>query len=256
MDIRILGAHNCETPTSSCVSLLIDGKLAVEAGGLTSHLTMEEQKNIDAIVITHNHMDHIRDIPALALNSFRSGTSIDIYSTTYACDAIKAHMLNDEIFPEFHKIPANKPAVSFQEIEPLAMLWIDGHAIMPVPVNHHHEAVGYQISDRKDKTIFFTGDTGPQLAKCWEHISPQLLIIDVTSPNEAEEFARQTGHLTPQLLEKELISFREIRGYFPDVLTIHMDAACESEIRAQLDVVEQHLDTTIDMAHEGIRLTV
>ena len=99
MDIRILGAHNCETPTSSCVSLLIDGKLAVEAGGLTSHLTIEEQKNIDAVVITHNHMDHIRDIPALALNSFRCGTTIDIYSTTCVCEAIKTHMLNNEIFP-------------------------------------------------------------------------------------------------------------------------------------------------------------
>lgn len=256
MDIRILGAHNCETTTSSCVSILIDGKLAVEAGGLTSNLTIEEQEKIYAIVITHNHMDHIRDIPSIALNFYRRSACIDIYSTTHVCDTIKEHLLNKEVYPEFQHIPKDKPTVTFQEIEPLGLQWIDGHAILPVPVKHGGDAVGYQISDKKDATIFFTGDTGPDLSSCWQYISPKLLIIDVTMCNKLEEFARKTGHLTPSLLQDELIAFRRIKGYLPSVLTIHMDAAQESVIRSELDIVEKHLNTTINMAHEEMCLTV
>jgi cAMP phosphodiesterase len=256
MEIRILGAHNGETISSSCVSLLIDDKLAVEAGGLTSRLTIAEQKRIDAIIITHNHMDHIRDIPIIALSSFLRGTCIDVYSTTHVCDTIKEHLLNKEVYPEFQHIPENKPTINFLEIEPLGIQWIDGHSILPVPVKHGNDAVGYQISDKKEKTVFFTGDTGPDLSECWQHISPQLLIIDVTLPNEFEEFARDTGHLTPNLLEQELIKFRELKNYLPAVLTIHMDVVQEAVIRSELEAVAARLHITIDVAYEGMCLTI
>jgi ribonuclease BN (tRNA processing enzyme) len=256
MEIRVLGAHNSETTTTSCVSLIIDGRLALEAGGLTSRLTWEEQGKLDAIVITHNHLDHVRDIPTIALNFYRRSASIDIYSTAHVCASIKEHMLNKEMYPEFHIIPEKNPTVSFQELEPLGLQWIDGHAVLPVPVKHDGEAVGYLISDKKDKSVFFTGDTGPGLAECWEHVSPHLLIIDVTMSNELEDFARQTGHLTPRLLEEELTSFRDLKGYLPAVLAIHMDASQESDIRAELHDVEKHLRANINMAHEEMCLVV
>lgn len=256
MEIRVLGAHNSETTTTSCVSLLIDKTLAVEAGGLTSRLTFEEQGIIDAIVITHCHMDHIRDIPTIALNFYRHSASVDVYSTTHVCDSIREHILNKEIYPEFQYIPEKKPTVSFLEVEPLGLQWIDGHAILPVPVKHDGEAVGYLISDKKDRSVFFTGDTGPDLAECWRHIAPQLIIIDVTMCNKAEDFARTTGHLTPRLLEAELASFRELKGYLPAVLAIHMDAGQENDIRSELHQVEQHLHTAINVAHEEMYLTV
>jgi ribonuclease BN (tRNA processing enzyme) len=256
MDIRILGAHNSETTNYSCVSFVIDGKLAVEAGGLTSRLTIQEQQNIDAVLLTHHHMDHIRDIPGIALNFFRLGGSIDVYATPEVCEIIQTHLLNRIVYPEFQKIPESRPTISFQEIEPFGRQWIDGHSILPVPVRHEAAAVGYQISDKEGKTVFYTGDTGPGLADCWRHISPQLLIIEVTVPNALEDFARHTGHLTANLLEKELISFREIKGYLPEVLTIHMDAAFEPKIKEELAAVAEKLQVHITMAHEDMRLSI
>jgi cAMP phosphodiesterase len=256
MDIRVLGAHNSETTTTSCVSLLIDKTLAIEAGAITSRLTFEEQSKIDAVVITHNHMDHIRDVPTIALNIFHRSASIDIYSTVHVCDSIKQHIFNRDMYPEFHIIPAKKPTVNFQEIEPLGLQWIDGHSVLPVPVKHGTDSVGYLVSDKMGKSVFFTGDTGPDLAECWKHVAPQLLIIDVTMCNEREDFARLTGHLTPRLLETELISFRKINGYIPPVLAIHMDALEESVIRMELHEVEIHLNTAINMAHEEMCLVV
>ena len=65
MRIRVLGAHNCETRSTRLVTLLIDDILALDAGGLTSTLTVKAQKKLKGILLTHPHYDHIRDIPAL-----------------------------------------------------------------------------------------------------------------------------------------------------------------------------------------------
>jgi ribonuclease BN (tRNA processing enzyme) len=256
LDIRILGAHSSESLESCCSCFVIDNTLAVEAGALTSRLSMEEQKSIDAVILSHQHMDHVRDIPAIALNFFRSGRCFDVYSTPGVCDILQTHLLNNVLYPEFHKIPEKKPTVNFMEVEPYGLQWIDGHSILPVPVKHAVPTVGYQISDKLGNTLFYTGDTGPDLAESWKHISPQLLIIDVTFPDSCEQFASKTGHLTPCLLEKELISFKAIKGYLPDIIPIHMDVAQEAQIKEELAAVAKNLDATIHIACEGMRLLI
>jgi ribonuclease BN (tRNA processing enzyme) len=256
MDIRILGAHNSESADTSCVTFIIDDTLAVEAGGLTSRLSIAEQRKIDAVLLTHHHLDHIRDIPALALNFYRFGTTLDIYATARVSDIIKDHLLNSEMYPAFQNIPGDKPTLSFQEIEPYGLQWIDGHSIMPVPVHHIRESVGYMISDKQGNSVFYTGDTGPELTECWRHVSPQLIISEVTLDNQSEVFARQTGHLTPGLLQQELINFKEINGYLPAILAVHMDAALEPVIRKELADVAAFLHVPITLAQENMRFCV
>ena len=68
MNIRFLGAHNCESQNSRCACLLIDDILAIDAGGLTSSLSFPAQQNLKAILLTHQHYDHIKDIPTIAMN--------------------------------------------------------------------------------------------------------------------------------------------------------------------------------------------
>ena len=256
MDIRILGAHNCETLTTSCVCFLIDDTLAIDAGSLTSSLSIQEQRRLNAVVITHQHFDHIRDIPGIALNLFRCGASIQIYSTATVCDIIETNLLNGEIYPQFQKIPETKPTVHFNTIKPLEPQHIDGHDILAVLVNHFGTTVGYQISDNQGKAVFYTGDTGPGLSDCWRHISPQLLIIEVTLPDECELFARETSHLTPKMLEQELVSFRELKGYLPQVIAVHMDISLEPETKEEISAVARRLDIPITVAHEGMRLKI
>lgn len=256
MDIRILGAHNCQSLTTNCVCFLVDDTLAIDAGGLASSLSVQEQQGIDSIIITHQHFDHIRDIPGIALNLFRCGASIQVYSTATACDIIENHLLNGTVYPKFQKIPALKPTVSLKTIQPLKPQRINGYSVLAVPVNHFGTAVGYQVGDKHGNVIFFTGDTGPGLSDCWQRISPQLLLIDVTLPNDHEELARQTGHLTPHLLEQELIIFQKLKGYLPRVIAIHMDASLETKTNEDISAVAEKLGIPITVAHEGMRLTI
>jgi ribonuclease BN (tRNA processing enzyme) len=67
--IKFLGMHNAESKYTRLSSLLIDDILAVDTGSLTSELSFSEQEKIKAIIISHGHYDHIRDIPTFAFNN-------------------------------------------------------------------------------------------------------------------------------------------------------------------------------------------
>ena len=206
--------------------------------------------------MTHQHFDHVRDIPGIALNLFRCGASIQIYSTATVCDIIETNLLNGRIYPQFQRIPEAKPTVRFNVIEPLKPRKVNGHNILAVPVNHSSTTVGYQVSDKQGKSVFYSGDTGPELSECWQSISPQLLIIDVTLPDSFEEYARETGHLTPSLLGQELISFRKCHDYLPRVVAVHMDTSLEPKIRKEIAALSEKLDIPITVAHEGMRIEI
>jgi ribonuclease BN (tRNA processing enzyme) len=248
--IHILGAHTCESKNSKLVTLLVDNILALDAGGLTSSLSFENQLKLKAVLLTHQHYDHIRDIPAIAMNALLHETTINVYSTSAVRDALADHLLNGGLYPDFLNMPEANPTLKFTQVESHQAVSIEDYRILPVPVHHSTSSVGYQVTSPDGKTIFYTGDAGPDLAECWQQVSPQLLVIEVTSPNRWEEFARRVGHLTPNLLSQELESFREIKGYLPQAVTIHMNPIKEKEIEAEIAEVARSLDHPITLAHE------
>ncbi len=252
MLIRVLGAHNCESRNSKLVSLLIDDVLALDAGSLTSSLSFRAQLKLKAVLLTHHHYDHIRDIPAIAMNALIHETKISVYSTRPVYDALAAHFLNGELYPDFLRKPAGNPTIKFTEVAPEKTENIDGYRIQAVPMNHSIPAVGFQVTSPDGKAVFYTGDTGPGLAECCRHISPQLLITEVTAPNKYEGFARDAGHLTPRLLGLELDSFQRLKGYLPRIVAVHMNPIQEKQIEAELAVTAGSLGTSITLAREGM----
>ncbi len=254
MHIRVLGAHNCESQNSKLISLLIDDVLAIDAGALTSSLSFEAQQKIKAILLTHQHYDHIRDIPTIAMNFFLRQATINVYSIPPVYDALVTHLLDGELYPNFLQQPPQNPTIRFTIIESDKLLQIEGYSILAVPVNHSAPTVGYQVASPDGKAVFYTGDTGPGLAHCWQRVSPQLLIAEVTAPDKYKEWAAKSGHLTPSLLKQELTSFREFNGYLPQVVVVHMSPHLEKEIEAEIAAVGKALSSSITLAYEGMQL--
>jgi len=256
MNIKVLGAHNCERQDQKLVSLLVDGVLAIDAGSLTSSLSLEEQRKIRAVLLTHQHYDHVRDIPALAMNLFLGGAATRIYSIPAALDVLAGNLLNDEIYPDFRQKPEHNPTLKFTIIEPHKAELIEGYTVLAVPVRHGVPTVGYQVTSGDGKSVFYTGDTGPGLAECWRRVSPQLLIIEVTSSDKYAEWAGESGHLAPSLLKQELISFQKVNGYLPRVVTVHMNPDLEEEIAVEVAAVAKELGCSITLACEGMEISI
>ena len=254
MDIQLLGAHNCESQGLKFATLLIDDILAIDAGGLTSSLSFPAQQKLKALLLTHQHYDHIRDVPAIGMSLALRGSTTNIYSISSVYEALSIHLLNSKLYPKLLEQPQGNPTFKFNIIESGETEQVEGYSILAVSVNHTVPTVGYQVTSVDGKVIFYTGDTGPGLADCWKEVSPQLLITDVTVPNSHEERARVKGHLTPALLKQELVSFRGVKGYLPRVVLVHMNPWLEKEIEAEIAGVAQELDNPITLGYEGMLL--
>ena len=140
-----------------------------------------------------------------------------------------------------------KPAINFTMVAPYQAEKVEGYHVLPLPVNHSVPTVGYQITSPDGGTVFYTGDTGPSLTNCWEHISPQLLITEVSAPNRFQELYQKRGHLTPRLLKQELISFQKLKGYLPQVVIVHINPGLEKEIETELTEIAQGLETLLHL---------
>ncbi len=250
MEIRILGAHNTESTKTRMNCVLIDKKLALDAGSLTSSLSPQAQTRLKAVCLTHAHYDHVRDIPALGMNLYLSRREVNIYATIEVYKALTRYLLNDDLYPNWF----NRSVFKYVPLEPYQLKTVDNYEITAVPVNHPVPSVGYQITS-ENKKLFYTGDTGIGLTKCWQYVSPQLLITEVTSSNRYEEsIGNGSKHLTPRLLQQELESFRDIKGYLPQVLLVHMYPPLEREIVAEIAEVAESLRCSITLAYEGMKI--
>jgi len=164
MEIRVLGAHNVESAESRLTCLLVDGVLAVDAGSLTSGLTLSEQERVKSILLTHRHYDHVRDIAAIGINASFFERNIRVHAQAVhaqadTLEALSAHFLNGVIYPDFTKVPPANPALTFCPLEPLRQQEIEGYAVLAVPTQHA-ATVGYQITSAEGRSFFYTGRHG------------------------------------------------------------------------------------------------
>ncbi|MFC2057280.1 hypothetical protein ACFLTO_06975 [Chloroflexota bacterium] len=83
-----------------------------------------------------------------------------------------------------------------------------------------------------------------------------MLVAELTAPNRFEKFGKESGHLTPSLLKRELVAFWELKGYLPEVITVHMNPGLEEEIKAEIAVVAEELNNPISLGYEGMELNL
>lgn len=256
MKIRILGAHSAASANTGFTSVLIDDVLVVDAGNIVGSLSFEQQKKLQAVLLTHSHYDHMRDVPALGMSMFMMKASLDVYATEVVRNALFTYLVNDKLYLDFTKRPEEKPTMRIHTVESGKKETVAGYEVLPVDVKHSIPATGYQITSPGGKKVFVTSDTGPGLADTWKQISPDLLVTEVTVPNSGDEFAHKAGHLTPKLLQQELESFKSIHNYLPKVVLMHSNPFDEKEIKAELSAVEKALKIKITLSHEGTTVKV
>ena len=256
MELRVLGAHNMESKDTGFASYLVDGVLVLDAGGLTRALTFKEQRDIRAVLLSHRHFDHVRDLPALGIGLRTSEHPVDIYAIEDTVQYVSDKLLDGSLYPNFLRSPTpDNPIFRLHTLEFFQEYDILGYKMKAVPVPHTVPAAGFEIS-HGDSSLFYTGDTGDGLSEAWPHISPSTILVEVTFGNKAEEEAPVIGHLTPRILEKSLADFVGQKGYAPKVVVAHINPPWEDDIRKELADVQERLGLDILVSSEGISVTV
>lgn len=232
MNLRILGCHGGETPRHHCPAFLIDSSLCIDAGAITRTLTLEQQCQLELILVSHAHLDHVRDLGFIADVRAQNGCPpLTIAATQSTLTALQSHFFNGQLWPDFTRIPSpQRPAIEFKELLPDQENHIGHYRVRPIPVHHSVEAVGYILSNGRT-ALAYSGDTGPT-DLLWQSIAqyPEVaaLIIEVAFPNSQQALASQSGHHTPQTLAADLRKLATHQHNLP-VMVFHIKPTFEQE---------------------------
>jgi cAMP phosphodiesterase len=237
MKLRVAGCSGGSVKGRFLSCFLLNEEIALDAGGLTGPLTLEEQLRIRHVIVTHTHLDHNCGLPFFLDNVFaKIAQPIVVYGTAPVVDSLKKHMFNDELWPDFTKLPnESAPTLRFQKIDPEKTFAISGLSFTPVPVDHLIPTVGFLVEDEQ-AAILYTSDTGPTDG-VWEVASshPRLkcVITEISFSNDDDALARSSGHMTPRILASEL---KKLRRRVP-VLVTHTKPGHLARIERELEAL-------------------
>jgi cAMP phosphodiesterase len=208
MRIQVLGGHGGLAKGFSTTSFLINDELLIDAGAVASTLSVEEQSKIDHILISHSHLDHIKDLAFICDNCLgMRETPFQVYTHATVKKILKEHFFNETIWPDFTMIPNEKnPTIQINAVEPEKPFKLNGYTITPVKVQHPNDAMGF-IIEHADQAVLFTVDTAAT-ERIWEVAKGiknlKAIFTDVSFPNSLSGVAVLSDHHTPASIKIEL----------------------------------------------------
>jgi ribonuclease BN (tRNA processing enzyme) len=212
MKLKILGCSGGIGANLRTTSMLLDDDVLIDAGTGVGDLLLDDMVRIDHIFVTHSHLDHICGIPLLVdtVGNMRN-TPLTVYATRETVNALRAHVFNDCIWPDFTLLPnPEAPMLQFREIRLGETVTLAGRNITALSANHLVPAVGYWL-DSGVASLVFTGDTGPN-DSLWKSVNGisnlRYLIIETAFSNRDCPLAMVSGHLCPSLLAEEISKLR------------------------------------------------
>lgn len=236
MKIHVLGGHGGMAKGFATTSFLVDDTLLIDAGGVAGAISIEEQSRIENILITHCHLDHIKDLAFICDNCFGlKSDPFHVFTHATVKGIIKAHLLNDIVWPDFTLLPTpEKPTMKLHEAVEKKRFHVGNYTVTGVKVNHAHDAMGFFI-EKEGKTILFTGDTGPT-EEIWKmaHKVKNLVAIftEVSFPNRLHNVASLSNHHTADSLKIELLKMPDV----PVILT-HLKPSFKEEIMQEISLL-------------------
>ena len=233
MQIRVLGCSGGICRGVATTSFLIDSDILIDAGTGVSELTLEEMCNIRHIFITHSHLDHIACIALLADTLFDRliGKPIIVHAQKKTLDALRKHIFNGDIWPDFTVLPDKTNAVlKFNTMQAGTSTELGGRSIEMIPVNHAVAGVAYRV-ESGGKSFAFSGDTTNN-ESLWDalnrHDGLDLLFIETAFSDKGIELARLALHYCPALLAMDLLKL------------IHRPTVCISHLKPGEEEIIMH----------------
>ena len=251
MKVRVLGCSGAIAKDCRTTSFLIDGDVLVDAGTGVGDLTLDEMKRVQHVLLTHSHLDHVAALP-LMVDAIASHLAepIIVHALPGTIAALKAHVFNDVIWPDFSRIPTPEaPFISFHEIQIGQTLDITGKRIEVMPAIHTVPAVGYAVTSGKGSWIF-SGDTerNPAFWRRLNQMDVAALVIETAFSNREQDLAKRSLHLSPRALADELDCIDQGKS-FPIYIT-HTKPAETELIMSEIQRFDQTQPSGPNVVHD------
>jgi ribonuclease BN (tRNA processing enzyme) len=249
MKLRVLGCSGGVSSELRTTSFLVDDDILIDAGSGVGELTLEEMRRIRHVFLTHSHLDHFSFLPLLVDSIFPTiREPLMIHGLPQTLNALKTHVFNWVIWPDFAKLPTeDKPVMGYQELSPGEVYRDGDRTLEMIAVKHTIPAVGYRVSCPSG-SFAFSGDTTNN-DNFWNVLNARdalnLLIVEAAFVNADEDLSKRAGHYTPKLLAEDLKKLK----HKPNIYLSHAKPGLEDVIfRECLKAID---DRDIRVAHSG-----
>jgi len=213
MKLRVLGCYGGNVPEHGMTSFLVNGSVCLDAGWVSGALNLREQVKVKDVIISHSHLDHTCSLPFLIDNNFAApGFELRIYAIPEVIASMRNHLFNNHTWPDFTCLPNDlTPVLKLVEVPEEQPFRVNGLSIRAVKVSHLVPTTGFIVED-KAGAVAYSSDTGPT-ERFWEIVNKvrnlKGVIVETSFPNELQDLANVSGHLTPQTLDRELRKLRQ-----------------------------------------------
>jgi ribonuclease BN (tRNA processing enzyme) len=236
MIVRVLGCSGGEARGRRATSILLGDRLLIDAGSAASTLDPAEQARLEWVLLTHAHLDHVKELPFLCDNRMVAGSPpLRLLATPDTLAAVRAHLLNGRLYPDWTRVPEAAPALVVEAIEPGRRFHLGGLAIEALPLRHPGGCVAWAI-EGADGALVWAGDTGPapELREAVRARGARVkaLALEVSLPDRLTEMALLTGHLTPGLLRAEIEPLGDSR---PEIWVHHLKPTLRDETLREIE---------------------
>ncbi|HEY9018681.1 HD domain-containing phosphohydrolase [Thiomicrospira sp.] len=238
--IRFLGAHGSRAKSAQTTCIQVSDKTLIDAGNMLNGLG-DEARLVERVFLTHAHLDHILDLGFWLDHYFEDRQKpLQVFGLPDTLDALKKHLFNNQIWPDFSRITlpgSTRCALEFVPIEFNQSYQVEpGLVLTPIKSYHTPGSCGYVIQ-HADQALVFGGD-GYCNPEIWSLINDnpavRSVVLDVSFPNRLSAIAKASQHLTPKLLAQELLN---LKRHDVQIYVFHLKPAYLEEIRGELKAI-------------------
>lgn len=213
MQIRVLGCSGSIAAGCRTTAFLLDDDVLIDAGTGVGDLSLDQLEHIDHVLLSHSHLDHVLGVPLLADSVMRRRCGrppIQVHALPETLDALRAHIFNGAIWPDFTRLPSkDQPVLSLRPFATGDVLAFGDRRVEVLPALHTVPAVGFAVlppADTDAGAWVFTGDTAPDQA-LWQRLAAMRvgsLVIETAFRNDEHVLADISRHMHPAALGREL----------------------------------------------------
>ncbi len=236
MKVNIVGsAVDSEFPGQQfSASYVINGRLAIDAGSIGFQSSIEAQRRIEHVFLSHGHMDHIASLPMFLDNVYLPGPDcVCVYGPEATLDSLRTDVFNDRLWPDLVRL--SREESPFMKLFPMQAgdtVVVGDLRVTALALDHVVPTLGFVVSDGSG-SVAFVSDTQPS-DSIWQTLNgvPDLkaLFLEAAFPDRMGWLAAKAKHLTPSLFAEEC---RKLRHAVP-IIAVHIKPTFHNEILGEL----------------------
>lgn len=237
MKVRLLPSTTGGSPQQYLTTFLVNDTVAIDAGSIGFSESLEEQRRVRDIFISHTHVDHLASLPVFLENTYTpTPDCVRVYGSAAVLQCLRKDVFNNRLWPDF--IGLSKSLPPFLDVETLVSgrpVEASGVRVTPVDVNHVVPTHGFVV-EQGETTVVVAGDTGPtdelwRVARATGNL--RAVFLECSFSDSLGWLADETLHLTPSRLQRELDKLP--RGI--PVFVVHVKSFCRDDVVRELRAI-------------------